>query len=164
MRLLPTPSMKLEVVGGDFQAHPKSRYHWGKLHLARAEKSELLLLSYRPDDLARFEVLDGTWGDYWSQIKDWTKVIYAGSKAGLPAAASNQMLRNFIPGQRFLLTLAGSVIGAVAAKNAVHSGNLVTIRATFKNGHVLRAKVRERELTRFLPQLVNHLVQAQNAD
>ena len=72
-------------------------------------------------------------------------------------AASNEFMRDFFPGQRFLLTLTGSVLGAAAAKSAMSSRRLVTIRAVFKDGNVLKAKVTESHLTRYLPELVNYL-------
>ena len=150
--------MYLTVLGGDFKADRKARYHRGKWSLARQEGADHLLVRYVPSDLRNFEVIDGSWGEYWNQVGDWAKVILAGAKAGLPAAAANEVLRGFFPGQRFLLSIAGSVLGAAGAKKALASGRLVSVRATFKDGSVLRAKVRERELTRYLPQLVNHLI------
>ena len=150
--------MNFAVLGGDFKDDAKSQFNGAQLMLRRVSPDGVVDVRYTPEDLARFEVVDGTWGEYFSKWGDWSRAITAGAAAGLPVATANYFLRDFIPGQRFIVAWANSIIGAAAAKKALESTRMVTVKAIFKDGAILRAKVHERELTRTLPLLINHLI------
>ena len=146
-------STALSVVDGDFSEEGESRISGGELVLHQREPDGLYEIRYTAHDLASFEVVDGTWGDYFEKFADWASVIAAGAAAGLPGATANRMLPDLFPGQRFLFPWANAILGAAAAKKALDSNRNVTIRATFKDGAVLQAKVSERELSRLTAEL-----------
>lgn len=150
--------MRFEVVSGDFSDKGNPRFTGRNLMLAKSDDHGLNKFKYSPRDLAKFEVVEGTWGEYWAKWGDWSRAVFAGTKTGAKVAAVQTVTRRF-PGSGIIYTWASAVLGANAAKKALESGRKVTVCATFRDGAVLRAKVSERELTRALPKLINHLIE-----
>ncbi len=148
--------MHLQIRGGDFFPHDKSRFS-GKAFVLYAPEAVSLRATevrYPAASLATFQVHEGAWEKFLADGGDYMRAMKAAALFGTPAAVANIVLPDFIPGQKGLITWANALIGGVAAAHAVKSSREVAFTARFEDGLVLKATAEERKLTAQMPKLL----------
>ncbi|MBY0447748.1 MAG: hypothetical protein K2P95_03575 [Hyphomonadaceae bacterium] len=154
--------MRLDVLPQcSFAPDARSRMEGASLILFLEEQGKLRQVRKRAIDLSSFHVCDGVWEEYLQRAGCWTRAISSAATVGAPAAAANQMLAEFFPGQRAILTWANAVLGATAAAAAMQSQRPVRFKARFNDGLKLEARAPEAALTARLSTLLHHAVKAQ---
>jgi hypothetical protein len=147
---------QIEVVGGDFESDPRSRFSGTSMVLWNGSGRALR----RPGDLVRFRVREGLWARCFEEAGDWSRALGASAIAGAPGAAANLFLPTTFLGQAALITWANAMIGGAAAAAAVKSGQRVLFEVTFAEGARLRARTQERVLMQRLPAIYRALAMA----
>gem|GEM_PF-5775241 len=146
--------MKIEVTGGDFLPHPKTKFGRSGMQLYVGDGGKMKPVSYRPEDIIAVKIRDGFIIRWWDKSSDWTKAILASGLAGLPGAGANFMLPEFVWGQKAIVTWANSIIGGVAAAAAIKNSRRVRFHAQFTDGTKLKAKAEQRELNEKITKLL----------
>lgn len=146
--------MKIEVIGGDYLPHPKTKFGRSGMHLYVGEGGQLKPVNYKLEEIVAVKIHDSWWIRWWDKSSDWTKAVLASGLAGLPGAGANFMLPEFVWGQKAIVTWANSVIGGVAAAAAIKNSRRVRFHAQFVDGKKLKGKAEQRELNDKLTKLL----------
>jgi hypothetical protein len=152
--------MQIDVVGGDFISHPKSRFSANRIVLFAPPIEAARSIKYKPSDLAAFRVDEGWWQQPLDEIGDWAAALAAAGAAGTTGTAANMILPQFFPGQRAIVTWANAVIGGAAATAALKSRRRIRFKARFNDGQKLIATAEERTLTSQIPRLLSATLSA----
>ncbi len=147
--------MKIEVIGGDFLPHPKTKFVRSGMQLYIGNGGKFTSVNYRLEDIVAVQIRDSMWIRWWDKSSDWTKAVLASGLAGLPGAGANFMLPEFVWGQKAIVTWANSVIGGVAATAAIKNSRRVRFHAQFTDGAKLKAKAEQRELNEKITKLLS---------